>query len=94
MAKITISEGLGVLKSLKTRHNELMNLRNQNSTNRMYRDTNEVVTPEYNFKELDKKVAEIAKEIRVLDRQIKRSNSQTFVPEYEYSDDVMDFSFE
>lgn len=89
--KITISEGLGWLKTLKARHTELIQLRNANSaeTTTDYNGKTTTRVPTYDAKELDKRIAVLAREIRLCDSAIKATNSSTPVKEYEMDDDVL-----
>lgn len=89
--KITLSEGLGWLKTLKARHAELVNLRNQNSadvTDR-YGDRETKREPKYDAKALDKQIVVLAKEIRTLEMKIKRINATTAIPDYDMRDEVL-----
>ena len=90
MAKITISEGIGLLKTLKERHDELVGLRNENS----YRekrylganaDKTTERTPVYNVKKLDKLINQVAMELRKLDAAIKAANASMKL-EYEWDE--------
>ena len=77
---MTLDEGLRWLGSLKTRHAELVGLRNTNSKeNSRYFGDREVVIdkPVYDIKSLDKLVNGVAKEIRKLDEAIKKTNTLT-----------------
>jgi hypothetical protein len=89
---MTISESLGWLKTLQSRHAELVNLRNQNSAVQRHRygnDNVQEIQPQYNAKALDKRITLIAREIRLLDEAIKRANAQTVVQGYERRDEVL-----
>jgi len=88
---MTISEGLGWLKTLKTRHAELVKLRDVNSVAERQRYGAEVreVAPQYNAKALDKRVTLLAREIRLLDEAIKRTNAQTILNGFERRDEVL-----
>ena len=91
---ITISEGLGWLKTLRQRHLELISLRDQNSNTetRYYGanvDKTRVIEPVYNIKELDRLVSRIAREIRILDEAIKRTNSTMTISDYNKDDAVL-----
>jgi hypothetical protein len=91
---ITINMALGKIKTLRERHAELCGLRNQNAR-RIERygfgkdGEREVTIPEFDFKMLDKKISTIAREIRILDEQIKVSNAETLVKDYLWDDDVL-----
>jgi hypothetical protein len=91
--KITVSEALGTLKLLAKRHNELVTLRDQNSasTTQYYganADKMRVTEPKYDVKALDKLVTQVAREQRLLEQAIKRSNA-TIVLDYEWDDVVL-----
>lgn len=94
MAKLTISEALGWAKTLKERHNELVQLRNENShSERRYLGANADKqidkTPVYDVKKLDALITQVAKEIRKVDMAIKKANATLSVPEYEQDDAVL-----
>jgi hypothetical protein len=91
--KVTISEGIGYLKTLNDRHGELIALRNQNAVRetRFYganADKIKEVEPVYNVKKLDALVTRVACEIRKLDMAIKSANA-SFRVEYEWDDNVL-----
>lgn len=87
----TISECLGWLKTLKGRHAELVQLRNQNSAevDVDYQGKTTTRKPMYDAKELDKRIAILAREIRICDTAIKTTNGQTLVKDYVMDDDVL-----
>lgn len=89
--KASISECLGWLKTLKARHAELITLRNQNSAEVTvdYGGKTTTKTLMYDAKDLDKKIAVLAREIRLCDTAIKQTNATTVVKEYELDDDVL-----
>lgn len=94
MASLTINEAMVWLKTLRERHNELVQLRNENShtTRRRYgiaADKEETTTPTYDVVKLDAQVSNLAKEIRLLDQAIKRTNGKTPVDGYEQDDAVL-----
>jgi hypothetical protein len=91
MAKITISEGLSWMKTLKGRHAELVALRNQNAqrTTQDYNGRVTVQEPLYDPRELDTMVAKLAREQRLLDQAIKRANAQVVLDNYEQDDKVL-----
>jgi type I restriction-modification system DNA methylase subunit len=91
MTNITVSEALGWLKTLKARHAELVNLRNENSAIRVnrYGSEQQEIKPQYDVKKLDKRVSLIAREIRVVDEAIKRFNATSGLPGYVRNDDVL-----
>lgn len=88
---MNISEALGWMKTLKSRHAELISLRDANSATRIHRygDNSQEVKPEYDVKALDKRVTLLAREIRLLDEAVKRANATTELPNYSRSDDVL-----
>ena len=89
---ISISEGIGWKKTLQERHNELTQLRNENSRNttRYIGESKEInSTPTYDVKALDKMISRLAKEIRMLDEAIKRQNAKTTIESYDRNEDVL-----
>lgn len=87
-----ISELINWEKTLKTRHAELVRLRDSNSaTNiRRYGNDDKVETkPEYDTKKLDKRVTLLSREIRLCNDAIKRTNAETQVSGYEIRDEVL-----
>lgn len=92
--KITISEGLTNLKTLKTRHAELVALRDSNavSERRYYGtggDKSVDKTPVYSVKALDQTVVKLSIAIRKLEAAIKKANIKTTLPEYDWDDAVL-----
>lgn len=92
--KLTISEGLTWMKTLRERHAELVLLRNENSnSSRRYYGANaekEVdKTPVYDVKQLDRMITVVAKEIRILDMALKKANAKLSIPDYVQNDDVL-----
>lgn len=87
----TISECLGWLKTLKARHAELIQLRNVNSAevDVDYQGKTTTRKPLYDVKELDKRIAVLAREIRLCDTAIKAANGQTIVKDFQVDDDVL-----
>ncbi len=83
---MTISQGLSWMKTLKQRHQELVDLRNENShkTDRLFGEQ-KVIThePVHDVKKLDKMVNHVAMEIRKLDESIKEPNATTAIKDYE-----------
>lgn len=82
MADVTVSEGIGLLKVLRERHQELVGLRNQNSykeSRYLGADANKVIekNPVYDVKALDKTINQVALAVRQLDTAIKASNAIT-----------------
>ncbi len=94
MAQITLNEGLAWLKTLKKRHEELIELRNENGhrERRFYgsmADKELVREPVYDVKALDKAVTRVAREIRLLDQAMKATNARTVIQDYEQDDTVL-----
>lgn len=92
--KITVSEALTWQKTLKVRHDELVGLRNSNAhRERLYygqhSDKERVSEPLYDPKALDRQIATIAREMRLVDEAIKRSNSTTSLASYLRDDNVL-----
>ena len=91
--EITISEGIGYLKMLRERHQELLHLRNENARKetRFYganADKNKEFEPVYDVKKLDGLVTQVAREIRKLDMAIKAANASIKLS-YDWQDDVL-----
>lgn len=91
---LTINEALIWLKTLKERHAELIVLRNENSASTRRRfgmagDKEEVRTPIYDIKMLDKLVTQLAREVRKLDQCIKGTNAQVKVIGYQQDETVL-----
>jgi hypothetical protein len=88
---MNISEALGWMKTLKARHAELVGLRDANSATRIqrYGDNSTEIKPEYDTKKLDKRVTLLAREIRILDEAIKRTNAATELPNFVRDDAVL-----
>ena len=93
MSQLTISQGLAWMKTLKTRHNELVALRDRNSSERIRRwgETKDDVVekPVYDVKELDKLVNKVSLEIRKLDDAIKTINTTTVLKDYVWNENVL-----
>lgn len=89
--KVTISEALGWLKTLKTRHAELVKLRDANAAvvEVDFQGKSTKRTPTYDARVLDKVIATLSREIRLCDTAIKTTNGQTEVKEYQADDDVL-----
>ncbi len=89
---MTISEGLSWLQTLKTRHQELLSLRNANANTRTmhYGNTPPVQEkPEYDAKKLDKRVTLLAREIRIVGDKIKQANATALLTAYEADEKVL-----
>ena len=90
----TISEGINWLKTLQQRHQELVRLRDANSTSTTRRwgstptDT-EVTKPQYDAKKLDRRITLLAREIRLCNDAIKRVNAATQLDRYDIRDEVL-----
>src|SRR3990167_704534 len=71
----TISEGINWLKTLQTRHQELIQLRDNNArlivTRNMALNTSEEQKPTYDAKTLDRRITLLAREIRLCNDGIK-----------------------
>ena len=94
MATVTINEGLTWLKTLKQRHTELVALRNENAHRETrwlgsHADKSIERVPVYDVKALDTLVAQVAREIRLLETAIKKTNATTVVEGYEQNDAVL-----
>jgi len=94
VAALTINEALVWMKTLKLRHTELVELRNENShtTTRRYGlggDKDVTTTPTYNVKTLDKMITALAREQRKLEQQIKATNAVTPVLNYQQDEAVL-----
>lgn len=93
--KLTINEALGWMKTLRERQAELVGLRSTNShEERRYLGggANDKViekTPTYDVKVLDKMITTVAREIRLLDMALKRTNAATTVEGYDQDDAVL-----
>jgi len=88
--KLTVNEALALLTMLRSRVNDLRNLRNTVSTKERYfgygtTDKEKVVEPQYDVKIVDKKVTELETSIFHIDASIKQANAKT---EIEYIVDV------
>ena len=79
------------MQTLKTRHQELVELRNDNSktSKRLWGDGEIVSNPVYDVKHLDKMINNVAKELRNLDEAIKYTNTQTQVQDYTKNEIVL-----
>src|SRR4051812_19834880 len=94
MAELTINEALGWMTTLKERHAELVSLRNTNSrdeTRYLGANADKLIERKalYDPKTLDKTVTTLAREIRVLDTAIKRTNATTPVTGYSQDEAVL-----
>lgn len=94
MAQLTINEALVWMKTLQQRHGELVTLRDQNSAVRTRHfgvggDKDHTIQPTYDVKVLDKMVTRVARELRVLEQQIKATNAVTPVINYSQDDSVL-----
>lgn len=80
------------MKTLQSRHNELTQLRNENSSKstRLWGEKQEKITePVYDVKHLDNLVTKVAIEIRKLDEAIKTTNAVTEVLGYQKNELVL-----
>jgi hypothetical protein len=94
VAQITINEGLAWLKTLKKRHEELLELRidNAHRKRRFYgasADKEIVKEPVYDVKVLDRALTRVAREIRLLEQALKATNAKTMVEAYDQDDAVL-----
>lgn len=94
MAAITINEGLAWLKTLKKRHEELIELRDENARRERrffgsMADKEVVREPVYDVKALDKAVTRVAREIRVLDQALKATNARTVIENYDMDETAL-----
>jgi hypothetical protein len=94
MAQITVNEALAWQKTLKARYAELVALRDENGarTRRFigaHGDKEIVKEPVYDIKKLDKLITGVAKDMRLLDAAIKKSNALTVLADYSQDDAVL-----
>ncbi len=91
--EITISEGLVWLKTLQARHRELVDLRDSNSVKetRLYGQKDKEVIKEvlYDCVKLDTLINQLAREIRLLDSSIKKTNATTPIKDYRMEEDKL-----
>lgn len=92
--KINLSVAMSWRKTLQDRHNELVQLRNQNSIQETRyfganADKERVIEPRYDVISLDNTITNVAKELRKLDEAIKNTNMATDVIGYDRNDDVL-----
>lgn len=92
--EITINEGLSWMKTLRARHSELVALRNQNADmeTRYYGvDASRMSEkkPLYDVKKLDALIGAVARDIRLLDSAIKKTNVTTTIVGYSQNEDVL-----
>jgi hypothetical protein len=91
MAKITVSEAISWQKIIQTRHGELLALRNASAV-RVQSEYNGLITstePLHDSKKLDRRITLLARELRLLDAAIKKSNATTVLGGYEQDDGVL-----
>lgn len=88
---MTISQALTWMKTLRARHQELVQLRNESGAThrRMFGEKEHVEKPLYNVKALDKLITRLANEVRKLDEAIKDTNAKTEVAGYERDEKVL-----
>src|ERR1700730_5677344 len=94
MSQVSVSEALGLLKSVKERHAELKALRDENGhRERRYMglggDKTVDKTPVYSVTKLDRTVNRLAQEIRKIDQAIKTSNATTTLVGYDWNEEVL-----
>ena len=91
--EVTISEGLVWLKTLQARHSELIELRNANSIKetRLYGQKDKEVIKEvlYDCVKLDTLINQLAREIRLLDSSIKKTNATAPIKDYQMNEEVL-----
>ncbi len=94
MAQVTISELLGLQQIVKARYGELVSLRDRNSATqtRFYganADKPVETKPQYSAVKLDKIIAGLAREQRLMDAALKKANATLAVPDYSWDDSVL-----
>jgi len=94
MAQITVSEALGLMKTLRARYDELKALRSDNAhkERHFYGTAGDKAIdkdPVYDVKALDKTVNRIAMEIRKLDTAIKAHNALSKLENYEWDEELL-----
>lgn len=94
MSQITVSEAIGLLKTLKQRHDELKALRDENSTRekRYYgigADKSVEKSPVYDVRKLDQTVNRLAMAHRTMDNAIKIHNATTVLANYNWDESVL-----
>lgn len=92
--QITVSEGIGLLKTLNQRHAELKALRDENAhrERRFFGvggDKETVKEPVYDVKKLDQTCNQVALQIRKLDNAIKQSNATMTLHGFDWNDAVL-----
>ena len=89
----TISEGINWLKTLQLRHQELVRLRDANSRNTYTRQVSATevteTKPDYDVKKLDRRITLLAREIRLCNDALKRTNAVVQLSGYEIRDEVL-----
>lgn len=88
---ISISGGLGWLKTLRARHAELVTLRNSSAASVAvgYQGNTTTTVPVYDVKKLDKRITLLAREIRLCDTAIKEANAGVELKGYLVDDGVL-----
>ena len=94
MAQVTVSEALGLMKTLQQRHGELKSLRDENAHRErrfMGMGGDKVIekNPVYDVKKLDRTVNRLALEIRRLDTALKAHNAVATLANYDWNDEVL-----
>ena len=92
--EISVSEALTWQKTLRERYQELVGLRAQNANReRIFYGTNQdkerVTEPLYDVRALDRTISGLAREMRLLDEAIKRSNAKTPLANYLRNDAIL-----
>ena len=87
----TISEGINWLNTLKQRHAELIRLRDSNAarTSNNYQGVITTTSPTYDARKLDQRITLLAREIRLCNDSLKRTNASTQMVGFELRDDVL-----
>lgn len=94
MAKVTISQLLGIQQTVKSRLNDLIHLRDTNASVKETRcganaDKPIISWPTYNMIGLEKIIGKLYREQRRIDEALKNANATTTVPNYEWNDEVL-----
>lgn len=94
MAQVTISQLLGIQQTVKSRKNELVQLRNQNGaseTTHWGANADKPVTkePVYDAIALDSLIDKLYQEERKINDALKNANATITVPGYEWNDQVL-----
>lgn len=74
---LTISSALSTEKILRTRLNQLNELKNEVSRRTRFADPNQTVEPTYEVKDVDKKIVDINRALLKIDMKVKEVNAKT-----------------